>query len=327
MRISQRHVLKEAVNFGSTLVGWRDAVYVMQNVTGCTNEEILIGGDTLLRKEKLAEFKQKIKRLASGEPLQYVLGKWDFCGIEFIVDKRALIPRPETELLVEAVVDHVKGKQRLDILDVCTGSGCIGLSIAKLTEFRHNVVLADVSDQSLSLARENCLKVMPASTYKSLQEVRLSLRGARQSLPRAKHGGSNPGMHSTTRDIDCIASLAMTQGISITKSNLLDEVSGEFDIIVSNPPYILSHEMETLPENVKNYEPHLALDGGEDGLDIYKRLIPQSYDKLKPGGALFLEIGSNKAKELMQKHGFADTKIQKDYAGIDRILQGVKSNV
>ena len=120
----------------------------------------------------------------------------------------------------------------------------------------------------------------------------------------------------------------MTKGsVSLIQSDLLERVQGEYDIIVSNPPYILSSDMEALPENVKNFEPHLALDGGEDGLDIYKKLIPQSNEKLKPGGMLFLEIGPVQVMEAMQNFGFIDNKIHKDYAGFDRIIQGVKSNV
>ena len=259
------------------IVSRRDVIYVLQSITGCSHEEIIIRGDLPLCEKNFADFEQKIKRLTEGEPLQYVLGKWDFCGIEFFVDKRALIPRPETELLVEAVLNSIKGKQQLDILDVCTGSGCIGLSIAKLTEFMHNVVLADISEQALSLAKENCLKL-----------------------------GVN---------------------IKLIHSDLLGSVKGIFDIIVSNPPYITGCDMESLPENIKNFEPPLALDGGADGLDIYRRLIPQSFEKLRPKGMLFLEIGSVQAAEIMLASGFTDIKIHKDYAGIDRILQGVKNHV
>ena len=267
--------LSEALDFGSLQIGRRDAMYVLQDVTGKTHEELIIRGELELCKSNFFEFEKKINRLASGEPLQYVLGMWDFCGIEFIVDKRALIPRPETELLVEAVLGYAKGKRRLDILDVCTGSGCVGLSIAILTGFRHNVVLADISKQALSLARENCIK--------------------------------------------------LETNINLIHSDLLDNVFGEFDIIVSNPPYIKSHDIKTLPENVKNFEPLIALDGGADGLDIYKRLIPQGFNKLKPGGMIVLEIGPTQAKDIMQNSGFTDVKIQKDYAGTNRILSSFKN--
>ena len=290
--------LSEALDFGAKLVGKRDAMYVLQNVTGKTHEEVLIRGEPDICSNELAEFEQKIKRLTGGEPLQYVLGKWDFCGIEFIVDRRALIPRPETELLVEAVLDYAKGKRRLDILDVCTGSGCIGLSIAKLTGFRHNVVLSDISDKALSLARENCL----------------------HTVPRAEQYPCSPGARGWGQN-----SNAPTGQVSIFQSDLLDQVTGEFDIIVSNPPYITTSDMKTLPDNVKNFEPHLALDGGADGLDIYKRLIPESFEKLKPGGMIFLEIGPTQAIEIMQESCFTDIKIQKDYAGIDRILSSFKN--
>ena len=291
--------LSEAVDFGSNLISRRDTVHVLQSVTGCSREDILIRGDIEIGKNLVAEFRQKIRRAADGEPLQYVLGKWDFCGTPFIVDNRALIPRPETELLVEAVINYVGSrrgspdshgtdskvraspapteKERLDILDVCAGGGCIGLSIAKLTGFWHNVTLADISEDALALARENSLRIHP--------------------------------------------------NITLIQSDLLDNVHGEFDIIVSNPPYIKGGDMESLPENVKNYEPHLALDGGPDGLGIYRRLIPQCLTKLKPGGKLILEIGPTDAMEIMQNTGFMDIEIQKDYAGIDRILEGVKNHV
>ena len=303
--------LSEAADYGSKLVGRREAIFILQNVTGFAYEDIIMRGDTVLCKKSIDVFLQKMNRLADGEPLQYVLGKWDFCGIEFIVDNRALIPRQETELLVEAVLGHVNNKQQLNILDVCTGSGCVGISIAVLTGFKHNIVLADVSDKALSLAKENCLRL-------------LSLRG---NYERKAAGRSNPAMHGSLKDVDCFATLAMTGNICIIHSDLLDTIPGEFDIIVSNPPYIISSDMASLPENVKNFEPQLALNGGPDGLDIYRRLIPQSFVKLKPGGMIFLEIGAVQALEIMQKTGFTDVKIQKDYSGIDRILQGVKCHV
>ena len=277
MRNLQRYVLKDAVDLGSKLVGRRDAVYVMQDVTGYKYEDIMIRGDATICNKFFAEFEQKIKRLVGGEPLQYVLGKWDFCGIEFNVDERALIPRPETELLVEAVIDHIKDKHRLDILDVCTGSGCVGLAIAKLTDFSHNVLLADISEDALSLALENSVK----------------------------HGAN----------------------VNFIRSDLLATIPGKLDVIVSNPPYIPGPEMKSLPKNIIKYEPHLALNGGTDGLDIYKKLIPQSFKSLKPGGMIFLEIGPTQTYEILHEFGFSDIKIQKDYAGIDRILQGVKKHV
>ena len=304
--------LSEVLDAVTGLVDRRDAIYVLQNVTGYSHDDILIRGDLALCKKQVAEYEQKIKRLVDGEPLQYVLGKWDFCGIEFIVDRRALIPRPETELLAEAILEQTRNKQQLDILDVCTGSGCVGLSIAALTEFRHNIVLADSSKQALSLVKENYLKLMQASVYSSLRVAQLQF---------------DPMRPGASKDVGCFSSLAKTGGLTLVHSDLLNEISGEFDIIVSNPPYILSGDMVSLPENIKNFEPHLALNGGADGLDIYRRLIPQSYEKLKPGGMIFLEIGPDRAMEIMQESGFTDIKIQKDYAGINRIIQGVKSHV
>lgn len=267
--------LNDAVEFGTKYTKKRDVLFVLENVAGFTAGDVLIRGETEFPKRLFGEYESKLKRLHIGEPLQYVLGKWEFCGTEYITDKRALIPRPETELLAEMVIDYVKNKEKLHILDVCTGSGCIGLSIAKLTS--HNVVLADISIDALDLARQN-----------------------HQAM------GAPPN-------------------VQITASDLLESVHGEFDVIVSNPPYIESRDMETLPKNVKNYEPLLALDGGPGGLEVYKKLIPQCFHKLKTGGKLFLEIGPGKTASYMEKAGFTNISVYKDYAGLNRILRGEKN--
>ena len=335
--------LNEAVEHGEKFAKKRDVLFILENVAGFTQNDIFIKGETEFPEQFLQEYENRLKRLAKGEPLQYVLGKWDFCGTEFITDKRALIPRPETELLAEIVAnfvnqvsgtkstiprdacfssignhispmkdaylgaekkitfrrdlrllptentnkilevvfrrENIHGKpdsRTLQILDVCTGSGCIGLSVAKLTGYRHKVVLADISEETLDLAREN-----------------------------HEYMGIPPN-------------------ISFVHSDLLERVQEEFDIIVSNPPYIKSHELKLLPENVRNHEPMLALDGGADGLAIYKKLLPQCFVKLKPGGYVFLEIGPSETAHIMEEAGFTNIKTRKDYAGLDRILYAMR---
>jgi release factor glutamine methyltransferase len=202
-------------------------------------------------------------------------------GLPFITDRRALIPRPETELLVEEAFAFIKricgGEKIVRVLDVCTGSGCIAIAIACLTDEFVHITATDISPDALSLARENAEK-----------------------------------------------NFLSPERINFIETNLLDGIDGEFDVIISNPPYILSGDMAALAPTVRDYEPHLALDGGADGLDFYRRLIPQSKNALCKGGALFLEIGPPETMDLMFEAGFENINLIRDYAELERILTGEK---
>lgn len=222
-------------------------------------------------------------RLANGEPVQYVLGEWDFRTLTLKCDKRALIPRPETEELVERVLGHLKssyadaGAQIPFVVDVGTGSGCIILSLAK--EFGKGVFLGtDISAEAVSLARENAVMC----------------------------------------GLDGVVKLAVADG--------LDDFDPEsVDVIVSNPPYITTEDCENLDPRVKDHEPRSALDGGVSGLDFYERFIGDAMNVLKPGGALFFEIGDGQGdalRELFEAYGFSDIRIEKDFAGHDRYASG-----
>ena len=248
---------------------------------------------------KLALTKEQEERLAyclslrsKGIPLQYVLGESEFFGFRFKVDKRVLIPRPETEILVEAVIektfcrhcepaiDLVEGEaisNQVKILDIGTGSGCIAVSLAKSLP-NARVTAVDISQEALDLARENAL----------LNEV--------------------------SDKINFICSDLLS-----TFSHLLSA----FDIIVSNPPYLCSEEIEKLSAEVRN-EPRLALDGGNDGLDFYREIIPRAGRFLKKGGFLALEMG------FLQRQGIEEIiksqdrlrlkEVIKDYSDIERIM-------
>jgi release factor glutamine methyltransferase len=238
-----------------------------------------------------AELEKLIARAEQGEPIQYIIGHVDFRGLEIACDRRALIPRPETELLVDIVLDKVDEasslvEQRQDaaatlkIVDVCTGTGCIGLALADALP-KANVVGIDISPEALTLAKENA--------------ARLGLSGRFQCL----------------------------------ENNLLEGVEeNSFDIVVSNPPYILSKAWKKLDGTVKEFEPQLALDGGDDGLDLIRPLVEQAAKVLKPGGGLFLEIGYDQGDAVFQcleNSGFQNVEIIQDYAGHDRIVAGFKS--
>lgn len=227
--------------------------------------------------------RRAMRRLVSGEPLQYVLGEWDFRSLTLKCDPRALIPRPETEELVTRVLKWLKNNpssQPRFIVDVGTGTGAIILSLA--TEYKAPAVFlgTDISEEAISLARENAIKC---------------------------------GLHNSVK-------LAVMDGLDD-----FDEPE-VVDVIVSNPPYIESAVCETLDPRVKDFEPRLALDGGESGLEFYDRYLADALNVLKPGGAVFFEIGENQGealRKLMEGYGFSSISIEKDYAGHDRYASAV----
>ena len=234
----------------------------------------------------LEAMRRGMARLAKGEPLQYVLGEWDFRTLTLKCDRRALIPRPETEELVERVVRFAKAGVpsavgcRPFIVDVGTGSGCIILSLAK--ELGEGVYLGtDISPDAIALAQENA---------------------ARSGL---------------------------AEKVRFAVADGMDEFDPEsVDVIVSNPPYIASAECETLDPRVKDFEPRMALDGGESGLDFYDRFVGDAMNVLKPGGAVFFEIGDGQGEALrrmLSDFGFGAIQIEKDFAGHDRYASGTLS--
>ena len=235
----------------------------------------------------LEAMRRGMARLANGEPVQYVIGEWDFRHLTLKCDRRALIPRPETEELVTRVLAHLNRSyssvpRSPFIVDVGTGTGAIILSLAQ--EFKGEAAFlgTDVSEDAIALAQENAAKCGLADRVK----------------------------------------FAVADGLDD-----FDEPEC-VDVIVSNPPYIESAVCETLDPRVRDYEPRLALDGGVTGLDFYDRYLGDALNILKPGGAVFFEIGENQGAalaKLMADYGFGEVKIEKDFAGHDRYASGVLS--
>ena len=232
----------------------------------------------------LEAMRRGMARLVKGEPIQYVLGEWDFRTLTLKCDRRALIPRPETEELVTRVLGYLNAEiQRRRgglIVDVGTGTGAIVLSLAK--EFRGEAAFlgTDVSEDAIALAKENAVRCGLADRVK----------------------------------------FAVADGLDD-----FDEPQC-VDVIVSNPPYIETAVCETLDPRVKDFEPRLALDGGTSGLDFYERYLSDAVNLLKPGGAVFFEIGENQGeavRQLMFDCGFNDIRIEKDSAGHDRYAMAV----
>lgn len=247
-----------------------DAWYLMEYVWGIDRNYYFLHSDDIIEQKDEERYRDLLQKRGSHIPLQHLTGTCDFMGLTFQVNDQVLIPRQDTETLVESALSRLKEGDRA--LDLCTGSGCIILSLEKLGPGIRGLG-ADISAAALAVAKRN-----------------------RDSL----------GLESDF----CI-------------SDLFEGIEGVFDIIVSNPPYIASGKIPGLMEEVRGFEPLLALDGGADGLDFYRRIIKDARDFLKPGGWLGLEIGYDQreaVEELLRRQGFIRTETLQDLAGLDRTV-------
>ena len=248
------------------------------HVTGKTVEKVITDGNEPAPEGATFAMEQAVNRLLAGEPLAYVLEEWDFYGMRLHVDKNVLIPRDDTCAVAELAINQALFLEHNPrILDLCTGSGCIGLAIAARVKDA-KVTLADISKEALAVAKKNITA------------------------------------HKMTGRVSCYQADALQAP---------DSFLGTFDMIVSNPPYITTEEMEQLPDSVKNYEPHLALYGGDDGLVFY-RAIAENYRKaLKPGGYLCFEFGMGQGDAIcrvLQENGYTVLARTKDYNDRERAV-------
>ncbi len=244
-----------------------DAEWIYSLVLGIKRSELSV--ERTVRVSESKSIAEIVEKRLTGRPLWYIIGDTEFYGCEIKVDERALIPRPETEILADIVVKSAEEGNK--ILDMCTGSGCIAVSVAKAKK-GISVTAADVSDAAIMLAKEN-----------------------------AELNGVN---------------------INFVVSDLFTKVRGRFDIIVCNPPYIKSGDIPLLQREVREYEPKVALDGGKDGLDFYRRIAKEVKSYLAKGGMLIMECGEGQANDIIQlfpKRDFA--MVQKDLAGVDRFVK------
>lgn len=248
----------------------------------CGRLELYRHADTVPEARLVDALRRGLQRVSQGEPVQYVLGQWDFRKLTLKVDRRALIPRPETEQLVDLVLksDHVRQTPKPLVVDVGTGTGCIILSLAQ--ELRDGVFVGlDISPEALSLAKENA------------------------------------------------AGTGLENRVLFAESDGCGEFDpASVDVLVSNPPYIPSRVVDGLEPHVRDHEPRLALDGGPDGLAVYRALLLDAVMVLKPGGGVFFEIGDEQGaalREMLEEYGFAKVEIIKDYSGKDRFAVGTQS--
>jgi release factor glutamine methyltransferase len=271
---------KQALLKASQRISGRDAETLLIFAAGQNRAWLLAHPETELSAEQQARFEAMVDRRAAQEPLQYVTGFQEFFGLVFAVSRDVLIPRPETELLVEAVLEWVAGHgapHPMRIVDVGTGSGAIALTLAHRLPGA-SVTALDLSEAALDVAQRNAM--------------RLGLRGTVDFVQS-----------------DLLAAVERSDG-----------AQAGFDVVVSNPPYVPSGDAEQMQPEVRDFEPHLALFAGDDGLAVYRRLIPQAQKVLRPGGLLAMEFGFGQRAALETLLAdWNDVQFRDDYAGIPRI--------
>lgn len=250
-----------------------DAELLVCEAAKCSRVQLITRDDVMLTSQQETELETMLLRRLKYEPMQYILGHCEFMGLDFKVNSNTLIPRPDTECLVEYVLNYIKENNAKTVLDIGTGSGAIIISLASLSDIKGTG--ADISEGALMVAGENA-------------------------------------------DINSVA-----EKVSFIKSDLFENITGRFDIIVSNPPYIESGVIPTLGSNVKDYEPVGALDGGEDGLDFYRAIASKAPEYLNKPGLIAFEIGYNQAeavKNILLASGFTDVETGRDLSGLDRTV-------
>jgi len=256
-----------------------DAELLLTRALSLTRIQLIVDGKRPLDVAELTRVRELVKRRRAREPIAYILGEREFYGRAFRVDARVLVPRPDTEALVDVALERTRAVSlSMRALDVCTGSGCVAVTLARERP-TSTVFGADVSEAALAVAIGNALRL----------------------------GAYNVAW----RRGDLFAAVEATQ---------------PFDLITANPPYIADGEIASLPPDVRDYEPRLALDGGQAGLAVLGRVVAEAPTRLAPGGVLATEVGAGQAAavvELFGRAGFVDVDVRRDYGRIERVVSGV----
>ena len=272
-------------------------------------------------KEKLSAYENTLEKRASRIPLQQILGQQEFMGLTFFVNEHVLIPRQDTETLVELVLNEQKDKN-VSILDMCTGSGCIAVSLKKLGGYTC-VEGADISEEALKVAKRNSEEILENS---DVNNDAVSSRTEQIQNCTNLTNNQNKQDNSEDRMVSEVRTVPQT-GVTFRRSDMFSAFpeTERFNVIVSNPPYIPSAVIEELEPEVRDHEPRGALDGTADGLYFYRILAEECAKHLTPGGRVYFEIGYDQGaavKELLDIHGFKDTRVIQDLAGKDRVVCG-----
>ena len=254
-----------------------DAEVLLAHALACSRTQLIIDMMRPLATEELSRFRELVKRRRHREPVAYLRGEREFYGRTFRVDARVLVPRPDTETLIDVALGRTRHlSMSARVLDLCTGSGCVAVTLA-LTRPTTQVTATDISEPALALAPENALRL---------------------GAPL----------------------------VAFARADLFGALRGPFDLITANPPYIASAEVETLAPDVRQFEPRVALDGGEDGLVLVRRILEDAPARLAKGGVLAMEIGAGQADAvaaLFVARGFEELERARDLARIERVVSGV----
>lgn len=259
-----------------------DAEVLLRHVLTMTREQLIISYNDNISDNNVSKYYIYLEKAVNDYPISYITNIKEFMSLDFYVDENVLIPRNDTEILVENVIKSCKKSKNIVLLDMCTGSGCIAISLAKYIE-NARVLAIDISNKALEIAKKNAKKNNVYNRIEFYQSDRFN--------------------------------------------SLNNNLYNSIDIIISNPPYIQTKEIQLLKNNVKKYEPILALDGGKDGLDFYETITKESYKFLKKYGKIFYEIGYDQGKDvkdILEKNCFKNIKILKDLSKKDRIVIGEK---
>jgi len=257
-----------------------DAELMLGMTLGLDRVQLILQHERPLSAQELQHFKQLFVRRRNGEPMAYILGHREFYGFDLRVDSRVLIPRPDTETLVEVALERTRSREMYGrALDLCTGSGCVALALG-LTRRTWRVTGVDLSKEALCVARENALRL-----------------------------GAAHNVHFVQGDL--FASLAP---------------QARYELIVANPPYIPSADIATLARDIRDFEPHLALDGGPDGCALLRRLVDGARRHLVAGGVFACEVGAGQSHDvqaLLEHAGFEQIERAQDYGGHERVVSGI----
>lgn len=245
-----------------------------------TRMQLILDAHRPLNSAELGAYRGLLKRRRTHEPVAYILGEREFYGLKFKVDRRVLVPRPDTEALVDVALKRsADGDLHGEFLDLCTGTGCVAMAFAKERP-TWSVAASDVSSDALEVAKDNAIQ------------------------------------------------LGVLDRVRLVQSDLFEAFVGQsFHVITANPPYIPLDEMKTLMADVRDHEPHLALEAGEDGLSVIRQLVPSAFSHLRAGGVLALEVGFDQApavSELLGEAGFSDVQSDVDYRRVERVVSGVR---